>query len=213
MHEPPKHNNQNSNRNIQSANIINNNDSSSSNRINIQNNKLFLQISNIINENMNVNNNEIIKSTGKYKQKRNRKTDKKGKSIKNKASKISLVPTQRNLDSIINSNQNNSIEKENNETSLIDLQLINININNRKYYERNGTDHILNEYTFNEHDILSICRIYYICLLSKKSIFYAFLFSSPIEVFPLRLLLLTFIFENDLALNALFYFDDKISEK
>ena len=59
----------------------------------------------------------------------------------------------------------------------------------------------------------SICRIYYIYLLAKQSIFYAFLFRSPLEVFSLRLLLLIFIFANDLALNALFYFDDKISEK
>ena len=113
------------------------------------------------------------------------------------------MQTQDNLDNKKTNNKIISKEKNDNnktnENKLIDLQLINININNRKYYERNGTDHILNEYTFNEHDILSICRIYYICLLSKKSIFYAFLFSSPIEVFLLRLLLLIFIFVNDLA--------------
>ena len=134
---------------------------------------------------------------------------------RSKSSKISLMPTQGNLDNQIN-NQNISNEKGNKKTSLINLQLININVNNRNYSQGDGSNHILNVYTFNEaikNDMRSICRIYYIYLLAKQSIFYAFLFSSPLEVFSLRLLLLIFIFANDLALNALFYFDDKISEK
>jgi len=59
----------------------------------------------------------------------------------------------------------------------------------------------------------SLFRIYYIYLLAKQAIFHAFLFKSPLELFPLRLCLLIFIISSDLALNALFYFDDKISEK
>jgi hypothetical protein len=74
----------------------------------------------------------------------------------------------------------------------------------------------LNNYTFEEaikYDYRSICLIYYIILLSKQTIFHAFLFKSPLESFPLRLCLLLFIYSSDLALNALFYLDDKISEK
>ena len=59
----------------------------------------------------------------------------------------------------------------------------------------------------------SLLRIYYIYLLAKQAIFHAFLFKSPLELFPLRFCLLIFIISSDLALNALFYFDDKISEK
>ena len=59
----------------------------------------------------------------------------------------------------------------------------------------------------------SLCRIYYIYLLAKQSIFHAFLYKSPLELFPLRFCLLIFIISSGLALNAIFYFDDKISEK
>ena len=49
--------------------------------------------------------------------------------------------------------------------------------------------------------------------MSKQVIFHAFLFKSPLEVFSIRLCLLIFIYSSDLALNAFFYLDDKISEK
>ena len=55
--------------------------------------------------------------------------------------------------------------------------------------------------------------IIYIFLLSKQAIFHAFLFVSPLELFSLRLCLLLFIISSDLGLNALFYMEDKISEK
>ena len=228
INSSPKHIKKTKKIKIQNENIINKNDSSSGNIINMENNKIFLQINNKINENKN-NNNEIIKSTEINKKTRinikKEKTDNKIISKKiskiNKASKISLMPTQGNLDNKKIKNKNISKVKnennENNENNLINLQLINININNRKKYSQgNGSNHILNVYTFDEaikNDMRSICRIYYIYLLSKQSIFYAFLFRSPLEFFSLRLLLLIFIFGNDLALNALFYFDDKISEK
>jgi hypothetical protein len=59
----------------------------------------------------------------------------------------------------------------------------------------------------------SICAIFYIFLLSKQAAFHAFLFKSPLESFPLRLCLFIFIISSDLALNAFFYLDDKISKK
>ena len=213
INSSPKHYKKND-KNIQNNNFINSN--SSMNGMNISNNKIFIQINNVFKENKNINNNEIIKSNEKNQNsKSNTKIRKTGNKKKNKkrskTSKISLMPTQGNLD---NKSINN--KKENNENSLVNLQLINININNRNYSQGNGFNHILNVYTFKEaikNDMRSICRIYYIYLLAKQSIFYAFLFRSPLEVFSLRLLLLIFIFANDLALNALFYFDDKISEK
>ena len=58
-----------------------------------------------------------------------------------------------------------------------------------------------------------LCKIFYIYLLTNQAIFHAFLFRSPLELFPLRLCLLFFIISSDIALNALFYFDDKISKK
>ena len=59
----------------------------------------------------------------------------------------------------------------------------------------------------------SICLIFYIFLLSKQAAFHAFLFKSPLETFQIRFCLLLFIISSDLALNAIFYLDDKISKK
>ena len=55
--------------------------------------------------------------------------------------------------------------------------------------------------------------LFYIFLLSKEAAFHAFLYKSPLELFPLRFSLLIFIISSDLALNSFFYFEDKISEK
>jgi hypothetical protein len=59
----------------------------------------------------------------------------------------------------------------------------------------------------------SICAIFYIFLLSKQAAFHAFLYRSPLESFPMSVCLLIFIISSDLALNAIFYLDDKISKK
>ena len=58
----------------------------------------------------------------------------------------------------------------------------------------------------------SICIIFYIFLLSKQALFHTFLFKSILELFPLSFCLFIFIFYSDLALNAFFYLDDKISK-
>ena len=50
-------------------------------------------------------------------------------------------------------------------------------------------------------------------LIYKQIIMYAFFYSSPLEPFPIRLSLLKLILGFDLAFNAIFYTDDKISEK
>ena len=109
-----------------------------------------------------------------------------------------------------------SIKKEKSK-NIFNFNIINININNKKRtYTPQDSNKILNNYTFEEaikYDLRSICLIYYIILLSKQAIFHAFLFRSPLEIFPLRFCLLIFIYSSDLALNALFYLDDKISEK
>ena len=59
----------------------------------------------------------------------------------------------------------------------------------------------------------NLCVIFYIFALAKQIYFHTFLYRSPLELFSLRLCLMIFITSSDLALNALFYFDDKISEK
>ena len=122
----------------------------------------------------------------------------------------------------INQDQSNSSEikneKYNENKNIINLNLININLNLNRHYECSikSSGYILNIYSFKEaieNDLRPLCRIFYIYLLTKQAIFHAFLYRSPIVLFPLRLCLLIFIISSDLALNSIFYFDDKISEK
>ena len=64
-----------------------------------------------------------------------------------------------------------------------------------------------------KYDRRNILVIFYIYLLSKQAFFHAFLYRSPLVLFPLRFCLLLFIISSDLALNAFFYFNDNISRK
>ena len=101
--------------------------------------------------------------------------------------------------------------------NIYNFNIININLKDKKRtYMPKDSKQLLNNYTFEEaikYDFRSICLIYSIILLSKQAIFHAFLFKSPLESFSLRLCIFIFIYSSDLALNALFYLDDKISEK
>ena len=93
---------------------------------------------------------------------------------------------------------------------------IDLNICRNKNYIPPESLIILNNYTFEEaikYDKRQICEIFYIFALSKQIIFHTFLYRSPIELFSLRLCLFIFTISSDLALNALFYFNDNISKK
>ena len=110
---------------------------------------------------------------------------------------------------------NYEIDKKKN---IFDLNLININLKGpkKKIYIPNESEYILNIYEFEEaikYDKRSLCSIYHIFLISKQAIMHAFFYKSPIEPFPLRLSVLKFLLGCDLALNAFFYTDDKISER
>ena len=134
--------------------------------------------------------------------------NKRNKKKKKKKKGISILPTS-GLE-----NNNKKINKK--EQDNINFNLININLNNIKEYTPKNSLRILNNYTFEEaieYDMRSICEIFYIFLLSKQAAFHAILYRSPLESFHLRFCLLIFIISSDLALNAFFYLDDKISEK
>ena len=114
----------------------------------------------------------------------------------------------------------NKIENEDkiNEVDKFKINLININVDdlNKKDYIPRESEHVLNIYEFNEaikYDKRGFFLIYYIFLLSKQVILHAFLYNSPLEPLPLRLSILKFILGCDLALNAFFYTDDKISQR
>ena len=94
--------------------------------------------------------------------------------------------------------------------------IIRIDLNNIKEYYHLDSNQSLHNYSFDEaikYDRRNIFRIFYIYLLSKQIIFRAFLQKSPLELFYLRFTLFIFMLSCDLALNALFYFNDNISKK
>ena len=113
---------------------------------------------------------------------------------------------------------NESQEKDAKNKNLNNFALINIDLNlsRHKKHIPPESNIILNNYTFSEarkYDLRQLCVIFYIFALSKQIFFHTFLYRSPLELFPLRLCLFIFMFSCDLALNALFYFNNNISKK
>ena len=203
MHSPPpKHKKKESKKKV----YLNNN--SSLNNIK-SSDKQIIKDFNSKQLNNNYNDNNIItkdknKSNGNNGNKKYKRTNKKF-SFK-KSNGIEALPTKG-----VEKNEINEKDK-----NTFNLGLININLNNIKEYRPKDSNLVLNNYTFEEaikHDMRSICVIFYIYLLSKQIALHAFLYKSPLEAFPLRLCLLIFIISSDLALNAVFYLDDKISKK
>ena len=199
MHSPPKKNKRNKSLKL---------NSSSRNNIKSYEKEILNNINNKENENKLIINNIIISD--------------KEKNQKSKIKKMVNLPTQgdnnktikKRYKKIIKQKQNNNIFKFN--FHLITINLNNLNNKKNKDYTPQNSSHILNNYTYEEaikYDMRSICIIFYIFLLSKQALFHAFLFKSPLELFPLRFCLFIFIFSSDLALNAFFYLDDKISKK
>ena len=132
----------------------------------------------------------------------------------NKNKNTEIIPTQDNQITKIQrkySNNNQNINKEG-----LNFISINLNFSRKKKYIPQDSHITLYNYTMEEamkYDRRQLCEIFFIFLLSKQAIFHAFLYRSPLEVFPLRICLLFFIISSDLALNAFFYFNDNISKK
>jgi hypothetical protein len=145
---------------------------------------------------VNKNKNNSVKSLIKTEKKRNKNKNKNNK-IKNKK-KI-------NLESI-----------EDNKNCPGYYLLIQIDANNENKREPPESKYILNNYNYEsaiKYDNRDFWRIYYIVLLSKENILSTFFFKSSLETQSLRLSLFIFNYSCDMALNALFYFNQKISDK
>ena len=192
-----------------------NNKISKDNKISNDNKKLKRNSKNIINDN-NIENNE------NFNEKKNKKKKRESK-INNKILINNVILLGKSKNNNLNSLQTEGLDKKNNineieenKNNAFGFNFININLNKKQKYIPKNSLVILNNYTFEEaieYDMRSICEIFYIFLLSKQAIFHAFLYRSPLELFPLRLCLLIFITSCDLAFNAFFYMDDIISKK
>ena len=127
-----------------------------------------------------------------------------------------ILLNQLNISNHISIIQNN--EKTDKNIKNLDLNLISINLNDlsKRDSTPNQSNITLYNYTMEEafkYDRRNMLEIFYIYLLSKQAFFHAFLYRSPLVLFPLRFCLLLFITSSDLALNAFFYFNDNISRK
>ena len=94
--------------------------------------------------------------------------------------------------------------------------LIQKNANNSKENKPPKSKYILDNYNYKEaikYDDRDFWRIYFICLLSKENRLNTFFFKSPLESQPIRISLFIFSYSCDFALNALFYLNQKISDK
>ena len=94
--------------------------------------------------------------------------------------------------------------------------LIRFDSNILKYKRPPNSNYILTNYDYNEavkYDNRNFWRIFLICLFFKQSILHAFFFKSDIEMQSLRICHFIFSYSCDFALNALFYINDKISDR
>ena len=114
-----------------------------------------------------------------------------------------------------NNNITNTINKENIIIANKEFPLILIHANNEDYQPLKS-NYILNNFKYEEaiiHENRKFCRIIYIFLICKNNILNLIVFNPPLELKPLRICIFIFNLACDLALNALFYFSDNISDK
>jgi hypothetical protein len=94
--------------------------------------------------------------------------------------------------------------------------LIQINANNSLKNKPPKSLYILDNYSYEEaikYETRDFWRIYFIFLLSKENILNTFFFKSPLESQQIRISIFILNYSCDFALNALFYFNEKISDK
>ena len=136
--------------------------------------------------------------------------------IKNNDKKQKRKLSLFNKRNTINNDSKNNLgnKKENNIKN--EYFLIQINANNSLDNKPPDSKIILDNYDFEnalKYDKRSFSTIYYICLLSKENILNILMIKSPLELKCIRLIILIFIYACDFALNTVFYFNDKISDK
>ena len=131
----------------------------------------------------------------------------KKKNAKFKNNSTNSIPT-------IGDEQENNNKKSNKEDKTL-FPLILIDANNTRNYEPIQSNYVLTNYDYNEainYDKRSFCRIFYIFFISKENNFNIIIFKSPLESRPLRICIFIFNYSCDIALNALFYLSDNISD-
>ena len=121
------------------------------------------------------------------------------------------VETENKKDDNNNNNNINNFNKKDRE-----FPLIQVNANNNEKNEILHSNHKLNIYNYDEaiiYEQRSYLRIFFIYLISKENLLNLIFFNPPLELKPLRFCIFIFNYTCDLALNALFYLSQNISDK
>ena len=130
--------------------------------------------------------------------------------------RTSLTVTTNSKNIINNENQRTKKVIKNKKKINTEFPLILINANNIENHELLKSNYILDNYDYNEaieYDNRSFCRIFFIYLIIKDNVLNIIFFNPPLELRPLRICIFMFNYSCDLALNALFYLSDNISDK
>ena len=101
-------------------------------------------------------------------------------------------------------------------TNKNEYYLIQINANNSLNNNPPESRYNLDNYTYEEaikYDKRSFWSILFICIITKDNTLNLFMIKSPLEIKSLRICLFIFNISCDLSLNALFYFNENISDK
>ena len=148
------------------------------------------------------------------------KSDKANKVKVYKGPKRSIITESPNIQNLsINKKRtfetNKELEpQENNEFK---INLINVNLNEIKKndYISPESNLVLDVYNYEEaiiNDKRSFYKIFQIFTAAKEIFTHVFLYNSPIERLPIRLSVFKFLISSDIALNAIFYTADKITD-
>ena len=107
-------------------------------------------------------------------------------------------------------------KKENDNNSYGNYNLIKIDANNPLKKNIKNSDYILNNYTFKEavkNDMRHFFKIFWINLINLEIFLHTFIFKSPLEFKSLNIILLILSITTIFSFNALFYFNEKISDR
>ena len=145
--------------------------------------------------------------------------DSRAHSIKNRNK--NAVLTKGNLASIKSYRKNSENNDENNKKDKDkekdkEFPLIRINADNVDDYFPLKSKYILDNYDYEEaiiYDKRHYLRLFFIFIISKDNLLNIIFFNPPLELKPLRLSIFIFSYACDLALNALFYLSDNISDR
>ena len=144
--------------------------------------------------------------------------DDSNKIIENKYLKKSINSDKRNLNNFIKDKKEKIIDEKIIKDKILKNEyiLIQINADNSLDNKPPESNTFLDNYDYEnaiKYENRSFSKIYYICLLSKENFLNIVKIRSPLELNPIRLIVLIFTYSCDFALNTVFYFNDNISDK